>query len=270
MHFSTKSQKKRYPNAPLRLPIIDKLKDHGFLAVLGKVEQGTIRVGEKITVMPQGAVMEVTKLILQHNEEVSQEIVGPGENVQVTFKATDESLVAAGNVVCPAPDCDNADYKKFCEEHNSTMLCPIVQEFIGQFIVLDKNMFTSGYQAMMHLHTDLEPFTIKKLLAKIDKKTNQPMENKDGSKHPAFGKTGDCLTAIVSLEKPVCLEKFEISPRLGRFTIREETTVMVGKILQIKVKNFHFFVEKSEHFCLKPKKKIQLALEIATIHIPIN
>ena len=117
------------------------------------------------------------------------------------------------------------------------MLCPIVQEFIGQMIVLDKPMFTTGYQAMMHLHTDLEPFTVKKILAKIDKKTGKVMETaaKDAAnKKPMFGKTGDLLQVILTLDKPVCLEKYEITPRLGRFTVREESTVMVGKILDRK------------------------------------
>lgn len=42
----------RNPNAPLRIPIIDKYKDRGFTMALGKVEAGTITKGDNLYVMP--------------------------------------------------------------------------------------------------------------------------------------------------------------------------------------------------------------------------
>ena len=43
----------RYPNGPLRIPILDKMKEKG-LTVHGKVENGTIRIGERLAIMPSG------------------------------------------------------------------------------------------------------------------------------------------------------------------------------------------------------------------------
>jgi len=43
---------KRDPKAPLRIPILDKLKDSGKLIIQGKVESGTIYLGQKVAIMP--------------------------------------------------------------------------------------------------------------------------------------------------------------------------------------------------------------------------
>jgi peptide chain release factor subunit 3 len=43
----------RFPNGPLRIPVLDKMKEKG-LTVHGKVENGTIRIGERLAIMPSG------------------------------------------------------------------------------------------------------------------------------------------------------------------------------------------------------------------------
>lgn len=42
---------KRDPTGPIRIPILDKMKDRGIV-VFGKVESGTINMGEKLVLMP--------------------------------------------------------------------------------------------------------------------------------------------------------------------------------------------------------------------------
>ena len=44
----------RYPAGPLRIPILDKMKDPNIIAH-GKVENGTINLGDKLAIMPSGA-----------------------------------------------------------------------------------------------------------------------------------------------------------------------------------------------------------------------
>lgn len=43
----------RDPNGPLRIPILEKVKEQGVVAH-GKIESGTIRIGDKIMVSPSG------------------------------------------------------------------------------------------------------------------------------------------------------------------------------------------------------------------------
>ena len=42
---------KRDEDGPLRIPILDKMKDRGIV-VFGKVESGTVKMGEKLSLMP--------------------------------------------------------------------------------------------------------------------------------------------------------------------------------------------------------------------------
>jgi peptide chain release factor subunit 3 len=44
----------RFPAGPLRIPILDKMKDPAIIAH-GKVENGTISLGDKLAIMPSGA-----------------------------------------------------------------------------------------------------------------------------------------------------------------------------------------------------------------------
>jgi len=51
----------RYPEGPLRVPILDKMKDPNIL-VSGKIENGSIKVGDKLAIMPTGAPAQVLGL----------------------------------------------------------------------------------------------------------------------------------------------------------------------------------------------------------------
>lgn len=43
----------RYPDGPLRMPILDKWKEKDLIA-FGKVENGTLKLGDKLAIMPSG------------------------------------------------------------------------------------------------------------------------------------------------------------------------------------------------------------------------
>lgn len=198
----------RNQNGPLRVPIIDKYKDRGATVILGKIESGTVTKGQKVVIMPNRLETEVT-LIKCHEEEV--EWAKPGENVALYLKC-DDSDIHSGHILC------NTD----------APLEPVL-EFIGQFVVLDKPLFTAGYSAVLHIHTAIEGFTIKSIVAKIDRKTGQKLPEK-----PISAKTKDIILARFELEKPLCIEKFETLPALGRFTVREGKTIGVGKVTAVK------------------------------------
>lgn len=49
------------------------------------------------------------------------------------------------------------------------------------------------------------------------------MEKGTGKKVPAtFLRSGEKGVCILKIERPICLEKFEFMPSLGRFTLRDE------------------------------------------------
>ena len=112
---------KRDPKAPLRIPILDKLKDSGKLIIQGKVESGTIYLGQKVAIMPGkvrfcffsifgvrmvvinffgSCLQKAGKVISLATDLKEIRRAGPGENVRFTLSAITEDHVRTGFVVC--------------------------------------------------------------------------------------------------------------------------------------------------------------------------
>ncbi len=70
---------KRDPNGPLRIPILDKMKEESKVVAFGKIESGTIRIGDKIMISPSGLPAQVGGILDHKNENVK--FARPGENV---------------------------------------------------------------------------------------------------------------------------------------------------------------------------------------------
>jgi peptide chain release factor subunit 3 len=68
----------RDPNGPLRIPVLDKVKDRGII-IHGKVVQGTVRVGDKLALSPHQTASQVG-FILDHKNQMVR-YARPGENV---------------------------------------------------------------------------------------------------------------------------------------------------------------------------------------------
>lgn len=69
---------KRDPAGSLRIPILDKMKDPA-LVLHGKVENGTVRLGDTLVCQPEGNPAQVLQLMDGKGRNV--EYAGPGENV---------------------------------------------------------------------------------------------------------------------------------------------------------------------------------------------
>jgi len=199
-----------YVDAPLRIPIIDRYKDRGLLIAFGKIESGSMKRGDKVVVMPSKLVFQVARIKL-HAYEV--DIAKSGENVQLFLKSPHKDFeISNGSVIC----------------NIENPLQP-VEEFLGQFLVQDtKPIFSAGYRATLQIHTVTVPVTITSLISKLDKKG----EKEPGK--PDFAKAGGVYIAKMKAAMPICIEKFDVISPLGRFSLREEKTIAVGKIIGIK------------------------------------
>jgi len=201
--LDTLSIKNKRSGGPLRIPVIDRFKDRGVQCLLGKIESGTLKVGQKIVVMPGKIETEVVTIKLHH---LSVDIAEAGENVQVYIKSMSD--VQSGSVIC---DVNNPLYP--------------VEEFLGQFLILDtKSIFAAGYSPFMHIHTYGEPVEIESIIAIIDKKTGENETLK-----PKYAKAGQIVLCKMKVSTPVCIEKFETLPALGRFTLREKKNNWIWK-----------------------------------------
>lgn len=205
----------RDPNAPLRMPIIDKYKDMGTV-VMGKIESGTIREGDGLLVMPNKAHVKVLSI---NSDETRVRTAGPGENVRVKLSGIEEEDILSGFVLSSAVNSIGA-----------------VFDFNAQLQILeliDNTILTAGYKAVLHIHAIVEECEIVDLLEEIDlKKKKDADPKKKKKKKPLFVKSGAAVVCRIQVSNLICIEKFSEYPQLGRFTLRSEgKTIAIGKVM---------------------------------------
>jgi len=203
----------RNKDAPLRLPILSKYKDMGTI-IEGKVEQGTVKPGDKLWIMPNRVPVEVLNTWLDQDEVAY--LVG-GENARVKLKGIEDEDIQPGYVLST----------------RAPSAAPTVRRFEAQLVIVEllehKSIFTAGYTAVLHVHAIAEECSIVMLTAQVDKKTG-----KKSKKPPMYVKSGAVITCVIETEQVITLETFEDCQQLGRFTLRDEgKTIGIGKVLDL-------------------------------------
>jgi len=197
----------RNADGPLRVPCLDRYFERGCV-VLGKVESGTIRVGDEIVIMPTRKKAKVEEVVIG---EVKVRAAKPGENVLIKLGVNVEDI-QKGYVISSALG-----------------LCPAVREIKVQLALVEmlehRPIFTSGYDAVMHAHTVEIEVTCVKLLSVIEKgkAVSRP-----------YARQGQVCVAKLAMPLNTCMETFERMAALGRLTLRDEgRTIAIGKILEL-------------------------------------
>lgn len=208
----------RDPKGPFRMPLIDRFKDMGTV-VMGKIESGTVRQGDSLTIMPNKVHVKVVA-VYRESDEIKY--ARPGENVRVKLSGVEEDDISTGFVL-------------------SSISNPIqaVLEFEAQLQILEllehKAIFTAGYKAVLHIHSVVEECEIMELLEQMDPRTKKPMKKKC-----LFVKTGAVVLCRIQVNDTICVEKFSDYPQLGRFTLRDEgKTVAIGKVVKLLTDTGH-------------------------------
>lgn len=203
----------RNSTGPVRIPIVDKYKDMGTLMVHGKVEQGIVKKGQQLMVMPSKTIVEVTAI---ENDEKPLKSAKPGENIRLSLKGIEEDHIHRGYILC---DPENPIHS--------------ASEFVVQLAIHElpdpKSIFCAGFSCVLHSPTAAEEITVEKLLAELDVKTQQIK-----TKLPNHVKSKSLSVVHIRSSQPICLETFKDVPQLGRFTLRSETkTIAFGKVLYL-------------------------------------
>lgn len=82
----------------MRIPILDKMKDRGVV-IFGKVEQGTVNLGDKVMVAPSNLACQIMSIYNSKEEPVRY--ATPGENIKIRLQGiTDDNLINKGDVLC--------------------------------------------------------------------------------------------------------------------------------------------------------------------------
>ena len=204
--------KGRDPNAPVRIPVLDRYSDRGTIA-MGKVESGTIRPGTKITLMPTRQTYKVDGIWC---EETPLASARPGENILVKIGGAGMEDVQKGFVICTDPPCRSVD------------------KLICQIMVMDlpehAKILTAGFTAVFHAHCAEEEATVTKIFETTDKK---------GKVHKGahFANVGMTVVCMIELARTVPCETYDDYPFLGRFTLRTEgKTCAIGIIKKLPPK----------------------------------
>ena len=199
---------------PLRIPVQDVYSITGIGTVpVGRVETGTMKVGDSIVFMPANARGEC-KDIETHHTKIQE--AQPGDNIGFNVRGIAKNEVHRGDVAGKA---DNPP--------------TVANEFIGRIIVVfHPTAIAAGYTPVMHAHTATTSATFTELLQKIDARSGQVTQEK-----PDFLKTGDAALVKIRPLRPLAIEAYNEIPQLGRFAIRDMgSTIAVGVVAQVTEK----------------------------------
>mmetsp|Transcript_26300 Transcript_26300/g.36657 ORF Transcript_26300/g.36657 Transcript_26300/m.36657 type:complete len:580 (-) Transcript_26300:215-1954(-) len=204
----------RNDKAGLRIPVIDRHKEMGTVCSMGKVEAGTLYRGQKLLVMPTGAIGECTGILVN---EQSVDVAKPGENVTIQLKGLDENELMSGFVLC--------ERERPCNKCIAFEAQLRITELLSH-----KPLMTNGYRCILHCHTIVIECQIAKMLAIVDKKSGNVLEKK-----PRFAKKNQSVQVKIRVPQSIAVECYKDFSQLGRFTLRDEgKTIAIGKILVLK------------------------------------
>lgn len=201
----------RPTDKPLRIPIQDVYSITGVGTVpVGKVESGILRPGDRVIFEPPGVIGEV-KSIEMHHQQIPE--AKPGDNIGFNIKGVSKQDIRRGDV---AGHPNNPP--------------TVAKEFTAQIVVLNHpTVIAPGYTPVFHCHTATIACKIVEILAKVDPKTGQVVQER-----PEFIKNGEAAKIKVVPSRPLVIEKQSDFPGLARFAIRDMgQTVAAGICIDV-------------------------------------
>ncbi|CAG8519580.1 14783_t:CDS:10 [Dentiscutata erythropus] len=200
---------------PFRLSVSDFFKggigNIAGVTVAGRIESGTVQVGEEIIVIPGGESGVVKSLIV--NEE-SSKWAAAGDSVMLTLTDLDILQLKIGSILCPP-----------------SQPVPVTSHFLARIVVFDvKIPITRGFPVILHRQSLNEPANIIKLVDIINKNTGEVIK-----KNPRHLPKSTTATVEIKLSnRPIPLEAFKDNKELGRIMLRKGgETVAAGVVVDI-------------------------------------
>ncbi|CAF4889454.1 unnamed protein product [Rotaria sp. Silwood1] len=213
-HLDSLPSFNRTIDGPLRMPIVERYKEMGVI-VMGKIESGCCRIGDRCLIMPNRTRVEVTNI---YYEDIETDSCVCGENVRLKLKNVEEEEISTGFILCDT------------EQEP----CGVGRVFDAQQIAIieHKSIICPGYSAVLHIYAAAVEVQLKKLITLIDRRTGERTRE-----HPRFIRQDQIAIARFELSQAsqvICMEPFKRFPQLGRFILCDEgRTVAFGKVLKI-------------------------------------
>ncbi|CAG8466063.1 3937_t:CDS:10 [Ambispora gerdemannii] len=205
----------RLLDKPFRLSVTDFFKGGlgggggGGVSVAGRIEAGTIQIGEQVLVVPGGEYGTVKDL----NDE-SSKWAAAGDYILMTLSGLDIMQLSIGAILC-----------------SPSHPVQVTSHFLAQIVVFDvKVPITKGFPVILHHHSLDEPASIVNLIAVIDKSSGEV--TKKNPRH--LPKSTTATVEIKLTNRPIPLETFRENKDLGRITLRKGgDTVAAGVVIEI-------------------------------------
>jgi len=202
---------KRHPELPVRLPIsnIYNIKGVGQI-ICGTVEQGTLKPGDEIGIVPSGLKGKKVFSIEQHKKVLEK--AGPGDSVGLSIKgiAKDEK-VQPGDIIYVEKEGE-------CKPIKSFTAIVAVQEHPG--------VLKPGYCPVVFCRTAKVACKMTQILWKQSKKTG-------GAKvdNPPELSQYENAEVVFEPSQPLFVEPFETCAALGRIAVMDSNRLkMLGKV----------------------------------------
>jgi peptide chain release factor subunit 3 len=106
-----------------------------------------------------------------------------------------------------------------------------VSAFEAKIRILDlKSILTAGFNCVLHVHSAVEEVTFASLLHKLE-----PGTGRKSKRPPQFANKGQTIIArleVTSTAGAVCVEKFSDYEQLGRFTLRDQVSLLFSSMIR--------------------------------------
>ncbi|XP_071446392.1 uncharacterized protein HBS1 [Hetaerina americana] len=196
---------------PFRMSVNDIFKGTGSgFCVSGRVETGTLQLGDRVLVQPQGELAQIKGIAI---DELPAQVTFAGDQPCVTLSGIDMQNVMVGYILS-----DPANP------------LPVTSRITARIVVFNiKVPITRGFPVVFHHQSLLEQAVITKLIAQLNKSTGEVVK-----KHPRCLTKNSNATVEIETARPICVELYRDVKELGRFMLRSGgLTIAAGLVTQI-------------------------------------
>ncbi len=190
---------------PLRFPIQDVYKFDNRRIIAGRIEAGTLNVGDEILISPENKTTKV-KSVEYYVEKDNVKTISAGMSVGITFE--DEFFNKRGEII----------------SHKANP--PLISNlFKTNIFWMGKNNFVKGKKYKIKLVTQEIECEIVAFNKVIDATTLETYEN------ALEAKTNDVAEVTIRTKEKICFDKFSDNQNTGRFVIVDGYDVSGGGII---------------------------------------
>ncbi len=189
---------------PLRFPIQDVYRFDHRRILAGRIEAGTLRIGDQLLFLPSGRTSVVRSIERWNSPQTDS--LSAGEPAGVTL--SDQLFVERGAIAVHATDAPS-----------------LATEFTARIFWLGRTPLAAGKRYKLKLVTQEVECEIKTLEEVIDASTVQTIPNADSVR------TNDAAKVVIHSRRPVAVDLFERVPSLGRLVLVDGFDVAGGGIV---------------------------------------